>query len=372
MHWTPIPTVRLTEETSARIETIRARLLELEPNPADAGMRLGYLDEAGSGTPAGEQGRHLLVGALQLPDGSWLNFAAALFRPMVAEHGAFLPTTLSTTAMAAGILILGFLVVRLIGRPLRALSIAADRIGRPGESAPVSEDGPREVRQAAQAFNRMQARIDRLIADRTQALAAVSHDLRTPIARLRLRAGFIEDSETQRQIDLDLDEMEGMIASTLAYLRGEAEQEQLRVADLAAILETLCDDAADAGHRASYEGPSQARLACRPIAMKRALANLIDNALKYGGVARVTLRDSGTMVEISIEDDGPGIPDQEMEAAFEPFRRLDPARNPESGGSGLGLTIARQVAERHGGTVSLGNRPGGGLVATLTIPRARQ
>ena len=215
----------------------------------------------------------------------------------------------------------------------------------------------------------MQARIDRLIADRTQALAAVSHDLRTPIARLRLRAGFIEDTETQRQIDADLDEMEAMITSTLAYLRGEAEQEPLRVADLAAILETLCDDASDAGHRASYDGPLQARLACRPIAMKRALANLIGNAVKYGGVAHVSLHDSGTRVEISVEDDGPGIPDDELEVAFEPFRRLDPARNPESGGSGLGLTIARQVAERHGGTVSLRNRPGGGLVATLTIPR---
>lgn len=369
MHWTASPTVRLTDEISPRIETIRARLLELEPNLADAGMRLGYLDEAGSGTPAGEQSRHLLVGALQLPDGSWLNFAAALFRPMVAEHSALLPTTLSTTAMATGILILGFFVVRLIGRPLRALSVAADRIGRPGETAPVPEDGPREVRQAAQAFNRMQARIDRLIADRTQALAAVSHDLRTPIARLRLRAGFIEDTETQRQIDADLDEMEAMITSTLAYLRGEAEQEPLRVADLAAILETLCDDASDAGHRASYDGPLQARLACRPIAMKRALANLIGNAVKYGGVAHVSLHDSGTRVEISVEDDGPGIPDDELEVAFEPFRRLDPARNPESGGSGLGLTIARQVAERHGGTVSLRNRPGGGLVATLTIPR---
>ena len=225
------------------------------------------------------------------------------------------------------------------------------------------------MRHAAQAFNRMQARIDRLIADRTQALAAVSHDLRTPIARLRLRAGFIEDTEAQRQIDADLDEMEAMITATLAYLRGDAEQEQLRVTDLAAILETLCDDATDAGRLVSYDGPSQARLACRPIAIKRALANLIDNAVKYGGAARVTLRDRGTLVEVAVEDGGPGIPEAEIEAAFEPFRRLDPSRNPESGGSGLGLTIARQVAERHGGTVSLRNRAGGGLVATLTLPR---
>lgn len=365
MHWTPAATVRLSQETSTRIEAVRARLLELEPDLAEGGMRLGYADETVTVEPADEQARHQLVGALQLPDGSWLNFAAALFRPTVAEHA----TLLSTSAMGAGILLLALLVVRLIARPLRDLAVAADRIGRPGPPLPVSEDGPREVRHAAQAFNRMQARIDRLIADRTQALAAVSHDLRTPIARLRLRAGFIEDTEAQRQIDADLDEMEAMITATLAYLRGDAEQEQLRVTDLAAILETLCDDATDAGRLVSYDGPSQARLACRPIAIKRALANLIDNAVKYGGAARVTLRDRGTLVEVAVEDGGPGIPEAEIEAAFEPFRRLDPSRNPESGGSGLGLTIARQVAERHGGTVSLRNRAGGGLVATLTLPR---
>lgn len=366
MHWTPAATIRLSQETSARIEAVRSRLLELEPDLAQGGMHLGFADETAAVDPVDERDRHQLVGALQLPDGSWLNFAAALFRPTVAEHA----TLLSTSAMGAGILLLALLVVRLIARPLRGLAVAADRIGRPGPTLPVPEDGPREVRHAAHAFNRMQARIDRLIADRTQALAAVSHDLRTPIARLRLRAGFIEDPEAQRQIDADLDEMEAMIASTLAYLRGEAEQEQQRVTDLAAILETLCDDATDAGRQVSYDGPSQARLACRPIAIKRALANLIDNAVKYGGTARVTLRDRGMLVEVSVEDDGPGIPEAEIEAAFEPFRRLDPSRNPASGGSGLGLTIARQVAERHGGSVALRNRPGGGLVAMLTIPRA--
>lgn len=366
LHWTPMATVHLADETSARIEAVRTRLLELEPALADRGMRLGYADEAVDSSAGAGGNSHQLVGALQLPDGTWLNFAAALFRPTVVEHA----TLLSTSAMGAGILLLALLVVRLIARPLRELSIAADRIGRPGPTLPVPEDGPREVRHAAQAFNRMQARIDRLIADRVQALAAVSHDLRTPISRLRLRAGFIEDQESQRKIDADLDEMEAMITATLAYLRGEAEQEQLRVTNLAAILETLCDDATDAGRNVSYDGPSQVRLACRPIAIKRALANLIDNAVKYGGAARVTLRDHGSSVEVAVEDDGPGIPEAEIEAAFEPFRRLDPSRNPDSSGSGLGLTIARQVAERHGGTVALHNRPSDGLVAILTLPRA--
>lgn len=365
LHWTLTTTIHATEQTSTRIEAIRTRLLELEPDLAADALRVGYTDGSGSASPGNERSRHQLVGAMQLPDGSWLNFAAALFGPVVTGHAALL----STSAMGAGILILALVVVRLIARPLRELSIAADRIGRPGEAAPVTEDGPREVRHTAQAFNRMQARIDRLIADRTQALAAVSHDLRTPIARLRLRAGFIEDAEAQRQIDADLDEMEAMITATLAYLRGEAGQEQARVADIAAILRTLCDDASDAGRQVSYDGPTQARLACRPIAVKRALANLIDNAVKYGGAARVRLDDRGDAVTVSVEDDGPGIPEAEVEAAFEPFRRLDPSRAPDVGGSGLGLTIARQVAERHGGTIGLRNRPTGGLVAALTLPR---
>ena len=213
-----------------------------------------------------------------------------------------------------------------------------------------------------------QGRIDRLIADRTQALAAVSHDLRTPIARLRLRAGFVEDGEAARAIDADLDEMEAMITATLAYLRGEAEQEQLRVTNLAAILETLCDDATDAGRNVSYDGPSQVRLACRPIAIKRALANLINNAVKYGGAARVTLRDHASSVEVAVEDDGPGIPESELEAVFTPFRRLESSRNRETGGTGLGLTIARNILRAHGGDVVLRNRPEGGLSAVASLP----
>lgn len=367
LHWTPTATVRISEETSARIEAIRTRLLELQPELAERGMRLGYADEtAGSSDRAA--GPHQLVGALELSDGTWLTFAAALFRAVAVDHEEIL----STSAMALGILVIGLIVVRLMAKPLRDLAAAADRIGRPGPPEPVPEDGPREVRYAAQAFNRMQARIDRLIADRTQALAAVSHDLRTPIARLRLRAGFIDDTETQRRIDADLDEMEAMIASTLAYLRGETEQEPARVTDIAAIVETLCDDAADAGQRVAYAGPPQARLKCRPLAIKRALANLIDNAVKYGGSARVTLQVGSDAVTVSVEDEGPGIPEQSIDAAFEPFRRLETSRNRGTGGSGLGLTIARQVAERHGGSVALENRTGGGLRATMTLPRPHQ
>ncbi|PWS34491.1 two-component sensor histidine kinase [Falsiroseomonas bella] len=365
IHWTPQPTVRLVDETSPRIEALRARLVELVPDLDVADLRLGYAEE---GTPGHDPARHQLLGAIPLPDGSWLNFSAALFRSTAPEHA----TLASTTAMGVGILLLGLVVVRLIGRPLRALSEAADRIGGSGPSAPVAEVGPREIRHAAQAFNRMQARIDTLIADRTQALAAVSHDLRTPIARLRLRAGFLEDTEAARAIDADLDEMEAMISSTLAYLRGETESEKRRPADLVAMLETLCDAAVDAGAAVSFQGPPQARLVCSPVLLKRAFANLIDNAVKYGGAARVALEDRDSEAVVAIEDDGPGIPEAEMDAVFEPFRRLEQSRNRGTGGSGLGLTIARRAVESHGGTVVLANRLGGGLVATVRLPRSSE
>ncbi|MBI0435915.1 MULTISPECIES: ATP-binding protein [Acetobacterales] len=303
-------------------------------------------------------------GAVSLPDGSHLWYHAD---PLQAqpEHA----TLLSTTAMALGILVLGLLVVRLIARPLRELSNAADRIGRPGQTVTVPEEGPREVRQAAQAFNRMQARIDRLIADRTQALAAVSHDLRTPLARLRLRAGFLDDAEAQRQIDADLDEMDAMIASTLAYLRGDEEQEEVRSADIAAMLQTLCGDAEDMGKTASYEGPSQARLPCRAIALKRAFANIIDNAVKYGTSVRVALTDLGRELVVHVDDAGPGVPEEQLESVFQPFYRLEQSRNRGTGGSGLGLAIARQAVSRHGGSVTLENLAGGGLRASIRLPR---
>ncbi len=363
LHWTAAPTVRLTDETSARIEALRARLGELVPAADLAGMRIGYAEQGSSHADAA---RHQLVGALPLADGSWLNFSAALFRPSAPEHA----TLLSTTAMAIGILVISFVVVRLIARPLQALSDAADRIGVQGAAVAVPERGPREVLHAAQAFNRMQARIDRLIADRTQALAAVSHDLRTPISRLRLRAGFLDDDDAARAIDSDLDEMEAMIAGTLAYLRGDSETEERRAADVVAMIETLCDGATDAGAAVSYAGPPQARLVCRPVTLKRAFANLLQNAVMYGGGARVMLEDRPSNIVVRFEDNGPGIPPADLDAVFEPFRRLESSRNRGTGGSGLGLTIARQVVQAHGGSLVLQNRAEGGLAAIVELPRA--
>ncbi|MFC7694511.1 ATP-binding protein [Paeniroseomonas aquatica] len=271
--------------------------------------------------------------------------------------------------MALGIVLASLLVVQWITKPLRRLALAVEDFGRGAAPVPLPETGPREVQEAARTFNAMQARIHRLVADRTQALAAVSHDLRTPIQRLRLRAGFLDDAEAQRAIDDDLDEMEGMVESTLAYLRGETESEESRQADLAAILSTLVDDATDRGASATYAGPDRVPMRLRPVAIKRAIGNLIDNAVKHGGNARVTLEEAPGAVMVRVEDDGPGIPEAALKAVFEPFHRLDASRNRGTGGTGLGLAIVRQVVTTHGGTVTLANRREGGLVVTVQLLR---
>lgn len=322
-------------------------------------LKLGF----GDYQPHGDA--HAILGALRLADGSWLSFSIPVVTGMGPSfHGALI----STSVMVAGVILVAVLLVRSLVAPLRGLARAADEIGR-GPEVAVTESGPDEVRQVSRAFNAMQARIHRLISDRTQALAAVSHDLRTPITRLRLRAGFLADQEAQTAIDADLDEMEAMIDATLAYLRGDLEPEDPKPTDISAMLATLVDAAADAGRKATYEGPRHAFAPVRGLALKRALANVIDNALTYGGTARVGLRDDGARLVVTVDDDGPGIPDDELERVFEPFHRLDASRNRRTGGVGLGLAIVRQAVAREGGTVRLANRPEAGLRAEISIPR---
>jgi signal transduction histidine kinase len=367
VHWSPIAVVQpAAERDDARLAELRERLVAAVPELGEVRLAFGQEGTAGA---AG----HLVVGSLGIQDGSWINFSAALFRaglPGAVDHA----TITSTTAMAAGIIVVAVLLVRWLTRPLQHLAYVAERIGRDPVPVAVAEEGPAEAVRLARAFNAMQRRIHRMIEDRTQALAAVSHDLRTPIQRLRLRAGFVEDQETQARIDADLAEMEAMIEATLAYLRGgdSEEAEPRRAMDLAATLQALCGDAADAGQDASYDGPTRALVSCRPVALKRAFANLIGNAIAYGGTARVRLGAGAGQIRVEIEDDGPGIPDAELERVFEPFRRLEESRNRATGGVGLGLTIARRTVEAEGGQLVLRNRLGGGLAATVTLPDRRE
>lgn len=319
--------------------------------------------------PRGMTGRTVLLFLLSLTGfhlGSlWIHHHDALDERMGGRDAVA-----STTVMAIGIVVVSVLLVRWLTGPLRRLAQTADRIGR-GRTIPVPHDGPEEVQRLAQALDAMQTRITRLVDDRTQALAAVSHDLRTPITRMRLRAGFLDDADSQARMEADLDEMEGMISATLAYLQGETETEARHLTDVGVLLSTLCDAAADAGGSVSFEGPAHLDVLCRPVALRRAVSNLIGNAVNYGGLARVTLATEKVGLMITIDDDGPGIATDELERVFQPFYRLEASRNRGTGGVGLGLTISRQAILEQQGTLTIENRPEGGLRAIIFFPSTR-
>ncbi|MBY0336973.1 MAG: HAMP domain-containing protein, partial [Acetobacteraceae bacterium] len=310
---------------------------------------------------------HRAVGAVPVEAGGWLVFSAAWIAPPAGvgiDGGALF----SMAAMALGIGLVSVLVVRWMTGPLRRLADAADAIGADLRARPLPEDGPREVRHAAAAFNAMQGRIRRLVEDRTEALAAMSHDLRTPLARLKLRAGFLPEGEERARMAADIAEMEAMVARTLDYIREGRDGEPTRPADLAAILQTLAADAADAGQDVAYEGPPRAVVPLRRLAAKRALANLLDNALLHGATpVRLRVRLEGDRAAAEVCDAGPGIAPAQRGRALEPFVQLDPSR--AKGGSGLGLAIAARFAEASGGSVELDDAEGGGLCVRVWLPR---
>lgn len=305
--------------------------------------------------------------ALPLVDGSWLVFTASDERTGPFNLVRFLVWMGLIGVMIA---LLSLWAARRLTAPLARFAAAAERFGVEADAAPLPESGPRELRVATHAFNRMQERLRRFIDDRTRMIAAISHDLRTPLTRLRLRAETIEDPEQQRKILADLAEMQAMIEATLAFARDDARKEPRTTVDLAELLCSLCEDRVDAGLLAEYQGPTHYPFACRPVALRRALGNLIDNALAYGEVARVSLEqtDAGH-VTIRIDDDGPGIPQAEWEKVFIPFYRLETSRSRDTGGTGLGLSVARTVLRGHGGDIALQNRPEGGLRVLVTLPR---
>jgi signal transduction histidine kinase len=307
-----------------------------------------------------------LLGSVRLEDGSYGVFSAAQVPSAIPSIAAPL---LTGSLVFASAIIAAILLLRMINAPLRRLADAADRFGDQ-QWAPLPEQGPFEIVQVQQAFNAMGRRIHRLIADRTQALAAVSHDLRTPISRLRLRCGLLPDAVMRAEWERDLAEMETMIESTLAFLRGDEDAEEPRLTDLTPLLTTLVDAATDAGHQAHLSAPRHCNVMVRPVAVKRAFANLIDNAIMYGGCAHVALHNDGQSVRVMVDDDGPGIPEADLPHVFQPFRRLEASRNRSTGGVGLGLAIAHRVFEREGGSIRLDNRPEGGLRAEVLLPRA--
>jgi signal transduction histidine kinase len=355
-------------------------LAQIERPPPPALLRLLRV-EAIMGAPPRLRPREVIVSgghrhgvmvvSFRFPDTGWLNMRIEMPPPRPWHSETFLVAFVLMTLAAAA---LALWAVKRLTRPVRDLAAAADRLGRDVNAPPLPEAGPLEVATAARAFNTMAERIRRFVGDRTQMIAAIGHDLKTPITRLKLRAELLDDDEQRRKILADLEEMEGMIAATLAFARDDAAAEPSVPLDLAALCRTVLDEAADAApdlaERVTYDGPEHLTVRARPVAMKRALANLVGNALVYGGAARLSLSHATPgQLRILIEDDGPGVPDAELEGVFQPFRRLEASRNRETGGTGLGLPIARNILRAHGGDVVLRNRDDrGGLQAVVTLP----
>lgn len=330
-----------------------------------ARIRSGVADLAGDDIVVGTSGDpHNALVSIRLPDASWLN--VSLFATSRSRHGAH-GTLLSTSIMAGGVILLSLLIARWLTRPLRVMSAEVSSLSPDEPQSRIAVSGPHEVRQLAAAFNTMRTRISELVKRRTQALAAVSHDLRTPLTRLKLRLVDVPDVSLQQAMQSDLVEMEAMIEATLSYLRGQDTSEAVRPLDLVSLLKTVVDDARDAGHDAALDTSGPLIVVGRRLGLKRALTNLVGNAVRYGTRVVVTARAIDGDAVIAIADDGPGIPEDKLDAVLEPFVRLEPSRNRESGGVGLGLTIAKTNVEADGGSLVLSNRAAGGLSAEIRL-----
>jgi signal transduction histidine kinase len=340
-----------------KLDRVHRQIVDWEPSLATVNLRVRLTEPAR---------KAVIVGGLTLPDGSWMAFAT---REPVHDLSFAPERVLLALAPAVALILIGGVLVRQTLLPLRRLAQAAERVGEGGQEV-VAEAGPGEVRRVIGAFNRMQARIHRLIQDRTQALAAVGHDLRTPLARLRLRADALGDTEALDAIAADIDEMEAMIDSLLAYLGGEANGEPAVAVDLAVICATIADDAGDHGRQVRYSGPPHLERVLRPIGFKRALVNLVENGLHHGKRVWIALEEREGDTVLLVEDDGPGIPEEALDKVLEPFVRLDHARARDTVGLGLGLSIVKRAVEAEGAELVLANRAESGLRAEIRLPHA--
>ncbi|SFS05868.1 ATP-binding protein [Sphingomonas jatrophae] len=354
VHWQPTrpPAPRIAPE----LEEMRRQILAWEPELARSNLTLRLASPGRDSTVMGE---------LALPDASWLHFAT---RQKVLRWDLALGRIAQALVPAFALLLVGGLLIRRTLSPLRRLAHATETVGL-GQQVSMPEAGTEEVRHLIRAFNTMQRRIHRLIEDRTQALAAVGHDLRTPISRLRLRLESLGDEAAERTLGPDIDEMEEMVSSLLAFLAGEDDPEPAVLTDLAVLAATCADDYADAGREVDYVGPDNLDHRLRRSAIKRALTNLVDNALRHGSRATIRLDVGADEVRLAVEDDGPGIPAERLTEVVRPFVRLNEARARDTKGLGLGLAIVQRAARRESGALRLSNRPNGGLRAEIILPR---
>ncbi len=346
------------------LDRLRAQVLDAAPELASGDPRFSLKSLASPGS---------VNGAMLLKDGS-----GVVFRTQASEAWTLNAGRLAVLLVPTPLLVvLAWVLFRATIRPLKALVSATGRVGA-GPPEPLTERGPDEVRRLIRAFNRMQSRIYRQMLDRTQSMLAIGHDLRTPLARLRLRlddAGI--DRETQADMVHDIDEMMHLLASLQAYVEGEGRQIPAEPVDLAAMAMTLVDNAYDQGGDATYDGPDRLVIQARAVSLRRALGNLVENALHYAGHVEVIVRADGDWAEVVVADRGPGIPVDRLDEVTQPFVRLDAARGRDTPGMGLGLAIVKRAIRAEGGTLILANRrpepgeagPVSGLVATVRLPR---
>lgn len=303
--------------------------------------------------------------SIALPDEQWLNVATRFERPPLQwPLSSFL--TFAVTAALILVVAFWFVITRLTG-PLRRLSWAAERLGRGDAVDPLPVAGPDEVQDLTRVFNRMQERLTRYVTDRTRILAAVSHDLRSPLTAMRFDAEMVEDDATRESLIASIDEMQAMAEATLTFAEGLSGNEPTEIVNLAEWLRTLAGDMVVPFKL--DDGPAMI-VQLRPLSLRRAVRNLAENAIRYGGSATVGWRQTDDDLVIEVADEGPGIPEEELEEVFAPFHRLEASRSLETGGHGLGLAIARAIVRGHGGDIRLSNRSGGGLKASIFIPLA--
>ena len=363
-HWSTKPLIiAIRGHAAPHATAMRQRLMQLAQGLKEDDLVIG-----GSANGSHLQSDpHVLLLSLRLDDGSWANFSMARLSGPRASHHA---VVLSTSLMALGVIAISVFMVRTVTRPLRQCATAAERLYAETHSIPIDATGPREVRALASAFNGLQGRVKKLIDDRTLTVAAVSHDLKTPLARMRLRADNVPDASLRAAMARDIAEMQQMIDQALDFLRSARSGEPPRMIDLGSLLDSIVAEQVDAGHGVEIDRENGLILLGQHLALKRAFGNIVENAVKYGSTARVLARRQDRGIVVAIADDGPGIPGDKREAVFEPFVRLEQSRSRETGGAGLGLTVAKSIIEAHRGTIRL-DAPshGHGLIVHVRLPR---
>ena len=367
---TPAPNLGNRGEPDAEVMRHRIEAALTTPRPVIVADRYRLADEKAG--PAGGRVENGTWIEASLANGQWLLVVSNLdppppSDPVAAEFSLASFAAWAVLSLALAIL-LSVVAARRVVTPLSELSAAVDRLGPSGDDPPISPHGPREIEGIIGAFNRMRERLRRFNDDRTRMMAVMSHDLRTPLTRLRMRIEMANGLEDQQKMLDELDMMNGMVESILSFARDDAKQEPRSLVDLSALVEGICEDAADAGEKVTFSGPRDVTISCRPSAIRRAVSNLVDNAVKYGGTAAVTLIPEAARIVITVEDEGPGIPRSEREKVFEPFYRVGEARDPDTGGVGLGLSVTRSIIWEHGGDIVLASRKGGGLNVRLELP----